>query len=178
MVNSNRRTPERRDLNTDHQNYHCSRLCLAIMQSTHPLQTFLQLHLASDASAVSNLQYVTSSLTTELLVPSPHLGKWAARIQSLLRAKDSGPRWAGLCLALQTARLSRDYLLENSQSWCAYALPLLLVILNCSQILIHVCSNFSIERAQSSSYKSSYTSFDYGIPIATWRRAYTTTRYS
>ncbi|KAF7288291.1 RIX1 domain-containing protein [Mycena chlorophos] len=91
----------------------------------HPLKTLLQLQLASDSSAVAHLPFTLASLTAASLVPSPHSPKWTARINSLLHAKTSDARWAGLCLAHKTAFLSQAIMIECAQSWIGVALPLL-----------------------------------------------------
>ncbi|KAF7332113.1 RIX1 domain-containing protein [Mycena kentingensis (nom. inval.)] len=94
---------------------------------SHPLKTLLHHHLASDASAVQHVPYTLASLTPAALLPSPHSSKWSARITSLLHAKTSDARWAGLCLAQKSALLSQPVMIESAQSWIAVALPLLAV---------------------------------------------------
>ena len=111
------------------------------MDGSHPLRALLQLHLASDSSAVLHLPHIISSLTEDCFSPSPHLSKWTTRVTSLLHSKDPGARWAGLCLAYHTAVLSRDILIEHAQGWIGVALPLLSVCLyfptNLSSLLIY-----------------------------------------
>ncbi|KAH9006875.1 rRNA processing/ribosome biogenesis-domain-containing protein, partial [Lactarius hatsudake] len=90
--------------------------------SIHPLRTFLQLHLASDDAAVSNLPFVIQFLSPQHLQPSPHLQKWITRINSLVHSKDPGARWAGLSIACQIALFSRALMLENARNWVGAAL--------------------------------------------------------
>ena len=90
----------------------------------HTLQTFLQLQLASDNTAVLNLPYLIQFLSPQHLQPSPHLQKWVTRINSLIHSKDPGARWAGLSVACRTSILSRELMLENARSWVSAALPL------------------------------------------------------
>ena len=97
------------------------------MDSTHPFKTLLQLQLASDALAVLHLPYIISTLTAEALQPSPHTPKWSSRINSLIHSKDAGARWAGLCIARQTATYSQSLMLESAQSWVTTVLPLISV---------------------------------------------------
>jgi hypothetical protein len=97
------------------------------MESPHPLKSLLQLQLASDSSAVVNLPYILASLTPDDFLPSPHLSNWTTRINSLLYSKESGGRWAGLCLAQKTSILSKSTMAEFSQSWLGVALPILSV---------------------------------------------------
>ncbi|KAI9466959.1 hypothetical protein BJY52DRAFT_1141931 [Lactarius psammicola] len=92
--------------------------------STHPLRTFLQLHLASDDAAILNLPFVIRFLSPQHLQPSPHLQKWITRINSLIHSKDPGARWAGLSIACQIALFSRALMLENARNWVGTALPL------------------------------------------------------
>lgn len=93
-----------------------------LMNEHHPLKTFLNIHLASDVSALLHLPFILDSLTSENLAPSSHLPKWIARIQSLLHSKDTGGRWAGMVLAQKTVLLSQGLLLEYGQSWAGVAL--------------------------------------------------------
>jgi len=102
--------------------------CLTLMDSTaHPLKTLLQIHLASDISAANHLPNVLVFLNEECFLPSPHLVKWTTRINSLLHSKDSYGRWAGLCLACQTSRYSKEIMIEYAQGWLSVAIPLLSV---------------------------------------------------
>lgn len=97
------------------------------MSEHHPLKILLNIHLASDASAVLHLPFILNAITPGYLEPSPHLSKWTARIQALLHSKEPGGRWAGLVLAQKTAIISQTLLLENGQSWVGVVLPLLSV---------------------------------------------------
>lgn len=97
------------------------------MEVGHDLKTLLQIQLASDASAVRHLPFILTSLTRDSFHPSPHLAKWTTRIQALLHSKDSGARWAGLCLAHKTSVLSQNFMIETAQSYLVVALPLLSV---------------------------------------------------
>ncbi|KAJ3907656.1 rRNA processing/ribosome biogenesis-domain-containing protein [Lentinula edodes] len=95
------------------------------MDSTHPLKALLNFHLASDASAVVHLPFITGIITAKHFLPSPHLAKWTSRINSLLHSKDAGARWAGLCLAHRTSICSKLVMIESAQSWLGVAIPLL-----------------------------------------------------
>jgi hypothetical protein len=97
------------------------------MEAGQHLQNLLQTQLASDASAVRHLPFSLTSLTGESFKPSPHLAKWTTRIYALLHSKDSGARWAGLCLAYKTSLLSQNLMIETAQSYLGVALPLLSV---------------------------------------------------
>ena len=97
------------------------------MEAGQHLKTLLQIQLASDASAVRHLPFFLTSLTQESIKPSPHLAKWTTRIHALLHSKDSGARWAGLCLAYKTSVLSQNLMIETAQSYLGVALPLLSV---------------------------------------------------
>ena len=91
-------------------------------------QTFLQIHISTDASALSNLPSVINSLSsTTDLESSPHLVKWTHRVSSLIHSRETGARWAGIMLALHTSRLSRSILLSNAQNWVSVILPMLSV---------------------------------------------------
>lgn len=89
----------------------------------HPLKNLLQLQLNSDRNAVLHLPHVLSVLNVECFQPSPHLQKWIARVNSLVVSKDFGARWAGLSIALQTAKCSRDLMMECAQPWVTATLP-------------------------------------------------------
>ncbi|KAI0065940.1 hypothetical protein BV25DRAFT_1613288 [Artomyces pyxidatus] len=91
----------------------------------HPLKILLQSQLASDSLAVLHLPYVLPTLSPQHLLPSPHLQKWIARLNSLIHSKDPGARWAGLVLATKTSVLSKSIMMEHAQSWIGAALPLL-----------------------------------------------------
>lgn len=97
------------------------------MDTSSVLKTLLQVHMASDAHAVLHLPYVLSTLTAESLQSSEHVQKWIARTNSLILSKDGGARWAGLCVALQTASLSKDLMIECAQTWVGATIPLLSV---------------------------------------------------
>lgn len=97
------------------------------MEAGQHLKTLLQIQLASDASAVRHLPFSLTTLTQESFKPSPHLAKWTTRIHALLHSKDSGARWAGLCLAYKTSILSQNLMIEAAQSYLGVALPLLSV---------------------------------------------------
>jgi len=101
----------------------------------HRLKTWLQLQLATDASAVINLPFVLNSLAEEDFLSQGHVQKWTIRINSLMHSKDPGARWAGLSIALRTAMLSKDVMNECAHGWITTSLPMLLVsaqILLCS----------------------------------------------
>ncbi|KAF8631610.1 hypothetical protein AX15_002357 [Amanita polypyramis BW_CC] len=95
------------------------------MDVTHPLRTLLQLHLASDVSAATHLSDALALLNEECFLPSPHLTKWTARINSLLHSKEACGRWAGLCLAYRTSECSKTLMVDYAQGWLSVALPLL-----------------------------------------------------
>ena len=93
----------------------------------HRLKTWLQLHLATDVSAVTNLPFVLNSLTEDDFLSQGHVQKWTIRIASLMHSKDPGARWAGLSIALKTATLSRDVMNECALGWITVTLPMLFV---------------------------------------------------
>ncbi|PCH41467.1 hypothetical protein WOLCODRAFT_89291 [Wolfiporia cocos MD-104 SS10] len=95
------------------------------MDDRHPLQALLALQLAADAFAAVHIPYILDTLAPAHFAPSPHLAKWSTRVNSLLHSKDPAGRWAGLCLAFQTAVFSRDLMMESAQTWVGVALPLL-----------------------------------------------------
>ena len=97
------------------------------MEAWHPLKTLLQTQLASDTQAVVHLPYILSTLRAEDLTPSEHTQKWIARLNSLILSKDGGARWAGLSIALKSAALSQNMMLECAQPWVGATLPLLSV---------------------------------------------------
>lgn len=97
------------------------------MANTDLLQTFLQLHLATDAVAVINLPSILSSLTSKSLESSPHLVKWTNRVNALIHCREPGARWAGITLALHTSKLTRNVLVSSAQSWVSTILPMLSV---------------------------------------------------
>ncbi|KAL1760148.1 rRNA processing/ribosome biogenesis-domain-containing protein [Schizophyllum commune] len=91
----------------------------------HVLKTLLQIHLASDASATLHVPYILATLKPEHLAPSSHLPKWTNRIHSLLHSKEPGGRWAGLSLAIASARLSRSFIIDCAQDWLTVTFALL-----------------------------------------------------
>ena len=93
----------------------------------HVLKTLLQIHLASDASATLHVPYILATLEPEHLAPSSHLSKWTNRIHSLLHSKEPGGRWAGLSLAMTSARLSRSFMIDCAQDWLTVSFALLSV---------------------------------------------------
>lgn len=97
------------------------------MDPSNHLKSLLQTQLASDASAVRHLPYCLSTLSVECLKPSAQSTKWTNRINSLLHSKESGARWAGLCLAYKSSLLSQSMMIDAAQSWIIIALPLLSV---------------------------------------------------
>ncbi|KIK44256.1 hypothetical protein CY34DRAFT_802866 [Suillus luteus UH-Slu-Lm8-n1] len=114
--------------------------------ASHPLKSLLQLQLASDTSSILHLSFVLSTLSEDFLLPSPHLQKWTSRVTSLIRSKDVGARWAGICIAYRTSTLSKSTMTEFAQSWAGLALSILtkpepLPLLNASiRYLRHVLS--------------------------------------
>jgi hypothetical protein len=96
-------------------------------ETSHPLKALLQLYLTTDAHAVASLPYVLESLDTNALLPSPHLPKWIARMNALIYSKDAGARWAGFCISLRTAELSKSLMMELAQGWVTAAVPVLFV---------------------------------------------------
>ena len=93
----------------------------------HRLKTWLQLHLATDASAVTNLPFLLNSLTETDFLSQGHVQRWTIRINSLIHSKDPGAKWAGLSIALKTATLSRDVMNECAHGWITVTLPMLFV---------------------------------------------------
>lgn len=114
------------------------------MDAPHPLKTLLQLQLASDSLAVLHLPFILSSLNPEVLQPSSHTPKWTTRVNSLIHAKDVGARWAGLCLAQQTAVYSKTLMLECAQSWVTVVLPMLSVRISTYSTYEYIAYAFSI----------------------------------
>ncbi|KAG1833458.1 rRNA processing/ribosome biogenesis-domain-containing protein, partial [Suillus variegatus] len=94
---------------------------------SHPLKSLLQLQLASDSSSVLHLSSVLSTLSEDILSPSPHLQKWTSRVTALIHSKDAGARWAGICIAYRTSSLSKSTMTEFAQSWAGLALSILTV---------------------------------------------------
>lgn len=100
------------------------------MEQHHPLKTLLQLHLASDSYAVVYLPFILDTLAQDNFLPSSHIQKWIARINSLIHSKDSGARWSGLCIALRTSTCSKNIMVECASSWVSAVLSLLSVCTN------------------------------------------------
>ena len=115
------------------------------MDPSNHLQSLLQIQLASDASAVRHLPYCLSTLNKECLKPSAQSTKWTNRINSLLHSKESGARWAGLCLAYKSSCLSQKLMIDAAQSWISFALPLLSVRSTLSLVYNTVAYLFSRE---------------------------------
>ena len=76
----------------------------------HWLTTWLQLHLATDDSAVTNLHFILNSLTGQDSLSQGQVQKWTIRINSPIHSKDPEARWAGFSIALRTATFSKDSL--------------------------------------------------------------------
>ncbi|KZS97888.1 hypothetical protein SISNIDRAFT_481768 [Sistotremastrum niveocremeum HHB9708] len=89
------------------------------------LETFLLWHLATDDNALVSLPYIYQVLSPKDFTPSSHLGKWNARLNTLLHSQDPGARWVGLCLAYKTCRCSKAIMKDSAHSWVSVALPLL-----------------------------------------------------
>ncbi|KAF9491359.1 hypothetical protein BDN71DRAFT_1490338 [Pleurotus eryngii] len=83
------------------------------------LATFLQIHLASDANAVTHLPFIMTSLYPNDFNPSPHLVKWTNRLNSLIRSSDPSVQWTGLCLAHKTSQCSRSLMIDSAANWLA-----------------------------------------------------------
>ena len=84
------------------------------------LETWFQLHLATDTSAVATYPLPSSRVLVQ---------KWTIRINSSIHSKDPGARWAGLSIALK-ATLSRDIMNEPAHAWITAALPMFFVSQN------------------------------------------------
>lgn len=97
------------------------------MATNDILQTFLQIHLASDSSSVIHLPFILQNLNVQILENSGHRSKWNARISSLIHSRESGARWAGLCIARQCAVLSKSFIAQSGQGWVSVVLPMLSV---------------------------------------------------
>lgn len=99
------------------------------MQHENALEGLLRLQLSSDAISALYLPSVLSTLSPAQFSTSTdsQIHKWATRITSLLQSKDSGARWAGICLAKKTGELRRDLAVEYAQRWINLTLPLLSV---------------------------------------------------
>lgn len=120
---------------------------------THPLKNLLQLQLGSDRNAILHLPHIISTLDAVALQPSPHTQKWTARINSLVLSKDSGARWAGLCIAFQTAAYSRDLMMECAQPWVTTALPMLSVRTVYSLVIDSASSVCTVSKRKTKHYQ-------------------------
>ncbi|QRV87275.1 rRNA processing/ribosome biogenesis [Ceratobasidium sp. AG-Ba] len=91
------------------------------MSSTkHPLELVLLNHLGTDDAALAHLSEIILVLGQPGIFDSANsgvLGKWNARISSLLHSREAASRWVGLVLAKHTAEASRNILIENAQGW-------------------------------------------------------------
>lgn len=104
---------------------------------TSLLKTLLQVHLATDASAVFHLPYILRVLDESCFSTTTHLSKWIARLNALLHSKDQGGKWAGLCLTWKTVNISPELAAENGQNWLAASIPLLSVCHNFLGLFSH-----------------------------------------
>ena len=116
------------------------------METSPTLKTLLQVQLASDTLAVLHLPFILSTLSTEVLQASAHTSKWTTRINSLIHSRDAAARWAGLCIAQQTAVYSRSLLLECAQGWVTVVLPLLSVRVSLNPIIPASLMDFVVPR--------------------------------
>ncbi|KAF8603486.1 hypothetical protein BDV93DRAFT_473123 [Ceratobasidium sp. AG-I] len=99
----------------------------------HPLELLLQNHLGTDTAALAHLPGLLLALEQpDIFGDGPHsvlsagvLGKWNARISSLLHSREASSRWIGLYLARYTAAASRPILVESAQGWVGVVLPML-----------------------------------------------------
>jgi len=114
----------------------------------HRLKTWLQLHLATDASAVINLPFVLNSLTEDDFLSQGHVQKWTIRTNSLIHSKDPGARWAGLSIALKTATLSRNVMNECAHGWITVALPMLFVSFRTPLGLITTLTSSRLQKSE------------------------------
>ncbi|KAG9075307.1 hypothetical protein FRC06_010161 [Ceratobasidium sp. 370] len=92
----------------------------------HPLELVLQNHLGTDSAALTHLSEVLPVLKQLGIFDTANsgvLGKWNARINSLLHSREASSRWVGLVLAKYTATSSRHILVENAQGWKAEPFP-------------------------------------------------------
>jgi len=101
---------------------------------SHRLKTWLQLHLATDASAAINLPFF-STVSPKSIFPLKDMPRNGLFESSLIHSKDPGARWAGLPIALRTATLSRDIMNECAHAWVTVALPILFVGLDTVGVL-------------------------------------------
>lgn len=110
-----------------------SKFCNAMSGTKHPLELLLQSHLGTDAAALLHLPELLHVLEQpDVFGDGPHsglsagiLGKWNARISSLLHSREASSRWVGLCLARHTSVASRQILVESAQGWVGVVLPML-----------------------------------------------------
>lgn len=110
-----------------------SKFCNAMSGTKHPLELLLQNHLGTDAAALSNLPELLLALEQpgifgdgpRSVLSAGILGKWNARISSLLHSREASSRWVGLCLARYTSEASRHILVDNAQGWVGIVLPML-----------------------------------------------------
>ena len=100
----------------------------------HRLKTWLQLHPATDTSAVINLPFF-STVSPKSIFPQGHAQKWTIRINSLMHSKDPGARWAGLSIMLRMATLSGYIMNKCAHAWVTVALPILFMGLNTVDVL-------------------------------------------
>ncbi|EJU06292.1 hypothetical protein DACRYDRAFT_44452, partial [Dacryopinax primogenitus] len=91
----------------------------------HPLAALLQHYIATDDAAVSYLPSTLSILSPTAFLPSSHLAKWIARVNSLVTSKHRGGKWAGICLATRTAECSKDVMVDCASGWVGNVLPTL-----------------------------------------------------
>lgn len=95
----------------------------------HPLELLLQNHLGTDVAALNHLPEVLVVLQQPDIfgdgARAGVLGKWNARISSLLHSREASSRWVGLYLARYTALASRQILVDNAQGWVGVVLPML-----------------------------------------------------
>ena len=97
------------------------------MSTLDTLHTFLSLHLANDDTAAYHTPIILSGLHSQNVESSPNLSKWMNRINRLIDSRNSGARWSGLCLALETAKLSKNVMMGSGQTWATVVLPILSV---------------------------------------------------
>jgi hypothetical protein len=95
----------------------------------HPLELLLQNQLGTDAAALEHLPDLLLVLQQpdifEEGARAGVLGKWNAKISSLLHSREASSRWIGLYLARYTALASRQILIDNAQGWVGVVLPML-----------------------------------------------------
>lgn len=96
------------------------------MASSDVLGAILQT-LQKDSDIVAKLPSVLNALLSPQIDISSSLNRWTSRVDSLIHSKEYGARWAGIILALETARRSRSVLLDSGQGWVTAVLPSLSV---------------------------------------------------